>query len=247
MGAPPLAHMSKGSIESDRELENLDSPRRLRDNARMKILLADDHVLFRAGLIHVLRQLDNNVEVIEAGTCADALALAEAHPDLTLALLDLRMPDGDGLNAFAAIIERRSTLPVVVLSASEKRDDMQRALKAGALGFIPKATTPTVMLNALRLVLSGGIYVPPEMIHLSDSGGSAGDGDASASGLTPRQFDVLARLIEGKTNKAIANELGLTEATVKAHVTAVFRALKVNNRTQAARAVETLQIKLPRS
>jgi DNA-binding NarL/FixJ family response regulator len=211
----------------------------------MKILLVDDHTLVRAGLKHVLAQLDPAVQVIEAGGCAEALAAARAHRDLALALLDLHMPDGNGLTVLKDLTRDRPTLLAVVLSGSDKREDMQRALDAGAMGFIPKTATAPVMLGALRLVLAGGIYVPPEMVQTM--GGRRSDTDSAGHPeLTPRQLDVLARAIDGKPNKVIARELGLTEATVKAHIAAVLRALNVSNRTEAAQAASRLGIKLPR-
>src|SRR3954452_23680186 len=149
----------------------------------MKILLADDHILFRAGLVLVLRQLTHSVEVVEAGSCSEMLSAIDTHPDIAVVLLDLRMPDGDGL---VALMQRRLVLPVVVLSASEKREDMQRALRTGAAGFMPKTIQPEVMLNGLRLVLAGGTYVPPEMV---DTGPT--NSDAAHHSLTPRQLEVL--------------------------------------------------------
>ena len=209
----------------------------------MKILVADDHTLFREGLRHVLARLADDVEIIEAGDCAQALEAVESHGDIVLVLLDLHMPGRDGFAALEVLSRQHMALPIVVLSGSEDRADMQRALDGGAMGFIPKSASAAVMLSALRLVLSGGVYVPPAMVQ-------AGTRDAAPRSppettLTPRQIDVLARVIEGKPNKIIADELHLTEATVKAHVTAVFKALNVSNRTQAARAAERLGLKVP--
>jgi len=208
----------------------------------MKILVADDHTLFREGLRHVLARLADDVEIIEAGDCAQALEAVESHGDIVLVLLDLHMPGRDGFAALEVLSRRHMALPIVVLSGSEDRTDMQRALDGGAMGFIPKSASAAVMLSALRLVLAGGVYVPPAMVQ-------AGARDAAPRStpetvLTPRQIDVLARVIEGKPNKIIADELHLTEATVKAHVTAVFKALNVTNRTQAARAAERLGLKV---
>jgi DNA-binding NarL/FixJ family response regulator len=207
----------------------------------VKILIADDHTLFREGMRHVLALLADDVEISEAGNCAQTLQAVEADGDLSLVLLDLNMPGRDGFAALETLAQRYPALPIVVLSGSEDRADMQRALDNGAMGFIPKSATAPVMLGALRLVLAGGVYVPPELVQPG-----AGDGPARSvdAGLTPRQVEVLARVIEGKPNKIIAGELGLTEATVKAHVTAVFKALNVSNRTQAARAAERIGIKL---
>lgn len=204
----------------------------------MKILLADDHTLFREGMRHVLSLLANDVEIVEAGNCAQALQAVEGNGDIALVLLDLHMPGRDGFAALDTLTRRYSALPIVVLSGSENNADMRRALDSGAMGYIPKSATAPVMLGALRLVLAGGVYVPPALLQ-------AGANMASAQVLTPRQVEVLARVIEGKPNKIIAAELELTEATVKAHITAVFRALDVTNRTQAARAAERLGLNLP--
>lgn len=210
----------------------------------MKILLVDDHNLFRAGLRHVLHQLGERIEVVEAENCGQALKAIEHQCDFTLALLDLHMPGDDGFVALAAISRESPTLPIVVLSASESHADMRRALDGGAMGFIPKSTAVPIMLNALRLVLAGGIYIPPDLLRTRDEGRV--ESSQSLGELTARQLDVLNLVLEGKTNKAIANELKLSEATVKAHITAVFKTLRVTNRTQAALAVERLHIKLPR-
>lgn len=208
----------------------------------MKILVADDHPLYRAGLRHVLAQLSESVTLVEAENHAQVESQATAQRDFSLVLLDLYMPGSHGIPALQKLVGQFPALPIVVLSASEDRADMQRAFDAGAMGFLPKSTPPAVMLSALRLVLDGGVYVPPELVRSnSDSSYAAaplgGMKLDRSSDLTQRQSDVLAGVLEGKSNKAIAGELGLTEATVKAHITAVFKALKVSNRTQAALAV----------
>lgn len=200
----------------------------------MKILIADDHTLFREGMRHVLARLADDVEIIEAGDCAQALHAVETYRDIALVLLDLHMPGRDGFAALETFSQRDAALPIVVLSGSEDRRDMRRALDGGAMGFIPKSATAAVMLSALRLVLAGGIYVPPQMVQALEPNPD------HLTALTPRQLDVLKRVIDGKPNKIIADELTLTEATVKAHITAVFKALNVSNRTQAARAAERL-------
>lgn len=216
----------------------------------MKLLIADDHGLFREGIRHVLAQLGDDVEIVETSNGEEAVRIAGEQADLDLVLLDLHMPGLDGLSALALLVERHPTLPVVVLSASENPADMQQALDAGAMGFIPKATTASVMIGALRLVFSGGIYIPPEMLRPARSAPASTMAPAAASDtarlLTPRQLDVLALLVRGEPNKRIATRLGLSEATVKAHVTAVLRALSASNRTQAAAMVDRLGITLPR-
>lgn len=200
----------------------------------MKILIADDHVLFREGLRQLLQQLGSEVTVIDAVDHDGILRLAAQHADADLALLDLNMPGKAPLVALAAILAQSPTIPIVVLSASEDLDEVRRTLDAGAMGFIPKSETANVILSAVRLVLSGGIYVPP-MLMQKNSGLGVYNNEAE---FTPRQREVLQRLIMGKSNKEIGREMSLSEATVKVHLTAIFRSLNVNNRTEAARVVE---------
>jgi DNA-binding NarL/FixJ family response regulator len=172
------------------------------------------------------------VEIAEVDDHAAVMSHLEVHNDIALLLMDLTMPGMEGLAALDTLTRRYPALPIVVLSASEERADMQSSLDSGALGFIPKSSTPAVMLQALRLVLAGGVYVPQALVQ----GLTAPPPELAPKRdeLTPRQSAVLARVVEGKSNKAIASELGLTEATVKAHVTAVFKTLRVANRMQAA-------------
>lgn len=216
----------------------------------MKILIVDDHELIREAMRQVLKQLDANIEVLEAGNCADALTLADQHPDLGLILLDIQLPGTSGLDALGKFRERHAAIPVVVLSGSENRDDVMRAIDGGAMGFIPKSQPSRVMINALRLVLAGGVYLPVEILGLpaaspSASSASAGTVRTPADlGMTGRQSEVLALLIQGKPNKLICRDLGLAEGTVKIHVTAILRALGVANRTQAVIAVSRLGLKL---
>jgi two-component system nitrate/nitrite response regulator NarL len=199
----------------------------------MKILIADDHALFRDGVRQLLQQLGDDVVVAEAEGCSQMLAAIEADSDLRLVLLDLCMPGQDGFTALDTLARSYPTLPIVVLSASESPADMRRALSSGAMGYIPKSANAAVILNALRLVLAGGIYVPPAL--LAGERRAPAEAPSSARKLTPRQIDVLDRVIEGKPNKIIAAELSVSEATVKAHISAVFTALNVTNRTMAAR------------
>ncbi len=213
----------------------------------MKILVADDHALFREGMRHLLPQLQDGVEVIEAGNCSEALRAVEANDDIALILLDLAMPGRDGFAALETFSRTHSRIPVVVLSASENREAMQRALDNGALGYIPKTTSATVMLQALRLVLAGSIYVPPALVQPATFDPNTSTATVMPlHSLTPRQRDVLALVIDGKSNQAIATELGLSKATVKAHIAAAFKALGVNNRAQAATAAKRLGLGVAR-
>lgn len=209
----------------------------------MKILIVDDHALFREGLCHVLTALDEAIQILEASDFDRAWHYVGANPDLDLVLLDLNMPDKDGFTALDTFTKHYPAMPVVIISASNQRSDVQRALDAGAMGYIPKESTSKVMLSALRLILDGGIYVPSNVSELEPATTMAAD--VSKLGLTPRQIEVLALLAQGQSNKEIAAKMSLAEATVKMHVTAIMKTLGVANRTQAAMAAEKLGLGLP--
>jgi DNA-binding NarL/FixJ family response regulator len=203
----------------------------------MKFLVIDDHALIRDALASVLGQLQPGSAVLEASTCAEALEAVDGHADLSLVLLDLTLPDGDGFLLLEKLRRDRPGVPVVMLSAVQDRASVTRALEAGASGFIPKSAQREIMLSALRLVFAGGIYVPPEiLVH----GPRPGPGGASAPvqglGLSERQQEVLALLMQGFSNKAIGQRLDLAEPTVKNHVTAILKALGAPNRTAAVAA-----------
>lgn len=204
----------------------------------MKILLADDHPLFREGVRHVLAQLDDHVEILDAHDHPSLFSVAAGHADLDLALVDLNMP---GMDGHAAVVRFRSEfpdIPLVILSAMETRADIQRALNAGALGYIQKSSPSRVILDALKQVLAGGLYIPPAMAE------SLSTNDDRVSSLFPhltsRQLEVLKLLVQGNPNKTIGQKLGLSEGTVKIHMAAIFRALNVSNRTEATIAARNL-------
>ena len=218
----------------------------------LKIMVVDDHALIRQGLRPILAQLAEPgreaVEVVEAASYLEALDRIAACPDLDLVLLDLRMPDVSGFAALADIEERRPDLPVVIMTGEEDPALVRAAFEHGALGFIPKSSPPPVILAALRLVLSGGTYVPPQIMAPAQSAPptktyAADPALVVSLGLTPRQSDVLALLLAGKSNKVISRELGLAEGTVKNHVAAVLRALNVDTRVQAVIAAARLGLK----
>ena len=212
----------------------------------LKLLIVDDHTLFVDAMKHVLINLADGVEILDANDCEKALQLAEQHPDLNLVLLDLNMPGMHGLDALRIFVERFPLLPIVALTASDDRSDMQTVIDEGAMGFIHKSTQEKVMLSALQLVLSGGVYIPRELVQKAVSAPYAStqslssEDQAKKLGLTPRQFDVLSHLLGGHANKVIARQLDLTEATVKAHVTAIMKALNVVKRAQVPMALEKL-------
>jgi DNA-binding NarL/FixJ family response regulator len=211
----------------------------------MKILVVDDHVLIREALRGVLKELKDDAAIVEAPDSSRAMRHVEENPDLELVLLDLNLPDCSGFEVLAELRERYPAISVVVLSASNDRDDIARALDLGALGFIPKSAQREVMLSALKLIFAGGIYVPPEILGRRPPAPavqprSGPPLSAAKLGLTERQIDVLALMMEGKSNKAICRLLGIAEPTVKNHVTAILKALKATNRTEAVIAAGAL-------
>jgi DNA-binding NarL/FixJ family response regulator len=190
----------------------------------LKILACDDHALFRDGLRLVVEALGREVQLLEAATAAEALGIAGAHADLDLALLDLGLPDANGLGLLRTLRERHPTLPVAVVSASEDAGAMRGALDAGAAGFIPKSSSRDVLVRALELILAGGVYVPSEALA------AAAQPDFA---LSERQREVLELMTRGLTNRDIAGVLGISAATVKVHVAAILVALGASNRTEA--------------
>ncbi|HSS28335.1 MAG TPA: response regulator transcription factor [Usitatibacter sp.] len=215
----------------------------------MKILLVDDHHLIRDGMRPVLERLATGepVEVFEAETFEAAVETASRHDDLDLVLLDLRLPGVTHFEALEGLRERFPALPIVLMSGDDEPDLVRGALERGALGYIPKSSNSEVLLNAIRLVLSGGTYLPPEAIGRQPRGAapaaSSAEDIAARLAITPRQADVLALLLAGKSNKLISRELNLAESTVKNHIAAVFRALDVTTRVQAVLAASKLGIK----
>lgn len=197
----------------------------------MKIILADDHALFRGGFALLFKQGEAMATVLEADNLTGALDHAAHHPDADLLLLDLHMPGMQGATSVRQVVQAHPQLPLVVLSADENEGMVQQVIAAGALGFIPKSATAAVMQSAIRLVLSGGIYVPAQLI-MATHGGNRPQGPGR---LTERQREVLRLLADGMGNKDICHRLDLSEGTVKVHIAAIFRSLNVRNRTEATR------------
>lgn len=207
----------------------------------MKILLADDHPLMREGVRQVLAQLEPPVEIIDADDYPCLFAHTAQHPDLDLAVVDLNMPGFVGMQGIAQYRSRFPDVPLVVLSASEAPHDIRSALEAGALGYIPKAVPAATMLAALRQVLAGDLYVPACLGDGRLHTVAPADFDAlQIHGLTARQLEVARLLAHGCANKAIGGMLSMSEGTVKVHIAAIFRALKVSNRTEAVLAIQRL-------
>jgi DNA-binding NarL/FixJ family response regulator len=219
----------------------------------MKVLIADDHRLIIEGVKLKLAELDPDVEAVVAMNLDELDRAVAAHADdLDLALVDIAMPGTQGYQHVARLRAQAPALPVIVLSGSEDVDLMRALIDLGVLGFIPKAYSPDVMLSAIRLVLAGGIYIPPLLLANAQAQGwqpvespPAGESTRSIDGLrnllTDRQIDVMRLLSQGKPNKLIARDLGISEGTVKIHLAAIFRALNVRNRVEAVVASRKLQ------
>ena len=219
----------------------------------MKILLIDDHGLIRQAMVGVLKKLKRDAVVLEASNNAEAMQQLAANADVGLILLDLTLPDRDGFEVLSELRGRYPQAAVVVLSAHQDAEKVRRALDLGARGYIPKSAKGDVMISALRLVMSGSTYIPPEIL----AGGLSSPPQAryaaadnklaspQAAGLTERQIEVLALIMQGKNNKTICRTLDLAEPTVKNHVTAILRALDVPSRTAAVVAVNKLGWTIP--
>jgi len=205
-------------------------------------IVADDHPLFREALIHAIGNCVEDADIIEADSLDTLQAVVESNPEADLLLLDLNMPGVSGFSALAYIRSKHESLPTVIVSAMDDPAVIRRSVQHGASGFIPKSSPISTLEKGIRAVLDGEVWVP-EGINLKDDRLDSEEAEIAAalSSLTPHQFRVLMMLGEGLLNKQIAYQLGVSEATIKAHVTAVLRKMHVNNRTQAVLAVERLR------
>ncbi|MES2196152.1 MAG: response regulator transcription factor [Pseudomonadota bacterium] len=203
----------------------------------MKLLIVDDHPVLRDGLAALLQHAGPDTTVLQARDAGEGLAIADSCGDLDVIILDLEMPGMKGVEALSEFGRKRPDVPVIVLSSSEDPGDVRKSLAAGALGYVPKSASQQVLLSAIRLVLNGDLYIPP--LILDENPTAAGQrirtaGSEGAPQLTQRQIEILRLLSEGMPNKTIAAALNLSVKTVKVHITAIFKALNVANRTQAA-------------
>jgi DNA-binding NarL/FixJ family response regulator len=201
----------------------------------MKFLIVEDHKMFSDGLRLFLAQFDEQPEVLDAASSREGFAIAEAHPDIDLVMLDISLPDMDGCEALRVFSERFPTLPVIMLTASESRRHMNRCFDLGASGYIPKSSSTDVMRAAIRLVMAGGVYLPPSMgITRTHTARLQKGRKQTLASLTERQSEVLQQLMKGRSNKQIADRLGVSEATVKVHISAILRTLGLRSRVEAA-------------
>ncbi len=200
----------------------------------MRILLADDHPLFREGVKPVLEKLDPDVIILEAVDYPSTFEAMHHAGEVDLVLMDLYMPGMSGIEGVTRFRATFPEVPLVVLSASEQPEDIQRLLGAGALGYITKSSPSDTILGALNVVLAGGIYIPPALLGEEEDEESALHAIAARyPALSYRQIQVLKELAKGQSNRQIGQALDVTEGTVKLHMAAIFRILKVNNRTEA--------------
>lgn len=216
--------------------------------ASFAILIADDHPLFRSALQQVLSQLYPDAELCEAANVAELQQQAESHPDAALLLLDLHMPGALGFSALSWFTGHRPQTPVIMISANAHPETVRRALDHGAAGFLSKSTGVPDMQDCISRVMAGERGLHPGLAANAQGATlqSLDVADALAS-LTPQQFRVASMLVEGLLNKQIAYELDVKEATIKAHMTEIFRKLGVHSRTQAALAIGSLSVDPPDS
>jgi DNA-binding NarL/FixJ family response regulator len=218
----------------------------------VKVLLVDDHALLREGVALVMeREFLSRLQLLQAGSLAEMRAMVAQHADIQLVLLDLTLPDGNGIAELPRLREVAPNARIVALSADESNETVMAAINAGAAGFIPKTVQSGAMLQALRVVLDGGIYLPSAALDRRTAprpGGPSWVRPPALSpeqiGFSPRQADVLRMLIDGLPNKAIGRELEMSDSTVKTHLAAIFRKLDANSRTQAVVAAARLGLRL---
>jgi DNA-binding NarL/FixJ family response regulator len=192
------------------------------------LLIVDDHAVVRLGLAQLLRQMPGGCEVSEAADLSQALAVLAARPDVALVVLDVHLPGMPPLQALSSMRRSFPLLPVLLLSADTDADLASRALREGAAGWLPKSADARMLLAAVELVMQGGCYVPAFLRQRSAA--------VAEESLTSRQLEVLAQLIQGRSNKEIARTLGMAEPTVKGHLVTIFRVLRVRNRAEAVSA-----------
>ncbi len=198
-----------------------------------KILIADDHPLVREGIKHVLEKIDDEPLILQASNFADAEKIINQKNDFDLILLDLNMPQMNGVTSLIKLRQQLPCTPIVIISASDDINDIRGAINNGANGYIHKSSSNEVMLNALLLVLSGGLYLPPQWNVSTEK---------NITPLTHRQKQVVALLAVGKANKEIAKEFSISDKTVKAHLSEIFKRLEVSNRTQAVHQARQLGV-----
>lgn len=211
----------------------------------MKFLIADDHELFLQGLEFILHKEYPQTEIVLAKNYSDIFAILNTQRDFDLILTDLAMPGADWLDAIEKIHKICPEVPIVIISAVFEREILQKTYDLGVSGYVSKAFPNSLIISAINLVLAGGVYIPPEILQMSENSSSEKvqkllkdlnqSQVKSDKTLTPRQMDVLRCMAEGLSNKQIAYKLNVSEGTVKIHITLLMRTLEVTNRTAAVR------------
>ena len=216
------------------------------DQAKLNILVADDHALVRGGLTLLIDMAKPGSQVIEANSIERVNELLSQSPAVDLLLLDLMMPGMQGIDGIRSLSSKWPDVPIIIVSVTEDAQTIRQALAAGATGYIPKSSEPNVTIGAMKLVLDGGVYIPPHVLVQSadtENGNGLSGGESEKGILSRRQLEVLELIQKGKSNNAIAEELGLSTGTVKMHVSGIFKKLKVTNRTEAVAIYSQLEIK----
>lgn len=216
-------------------------------NPAFRIVIADDHALIRGGLAILIKTFDPRAMILECNNFENALKTLESSDQIDLLLIDLLMPGMESIESIRYICTKWPEIPVVVVSVREEMQVIRQVLRAGAVGYIPKASSPEVTVNAIRLVLSGGIYIPPNALEMrpeTKNGTTSQDEESKGQPtprhtatsnlpLTARQVEVLDLIAKGKSNKEIGNELGLTAGTIKMHLSRIYKTLNAKSRTDA--------------
>jgi DNA-binding NarL/FixJ family response regulator len=216
--------------------------KRMGESTRYRLIIADDHPLFRGALREAVSGLFQEADIAEAGSFDDVAALLERGGEVDLILLDLTMPGVRGFSGLMYLRAQYPSVPIVVVSANDDPTVIRRCLHFGASGFIPKTLGIEVIRGAIGRVLEGGAWTPPDIELGAGSDAETADLMARLASLTPQQVRVLMMLSEGLLNKQIAYELGVSEATVKAHVSAILQKLRVESRTQAVIAAAKIEL-----
>ena len=206
----------------------------------MKILIADDHALFRDGLAMRLEQINPEIVLHQAPSFSQAVKILDKENNIDIIIVDLDMPDMRWEDGVEELKKKAPNASMIIISASEDIRNIRKILATGIKGYIPKRSDPKIMYNALKLILEGGTYIPPALIESSSENNNGYR--TNGKSLTNRQSQVLDLIAQGKSNKQIAYEMGVSEATVKLHINALLRSLKVNNRTQAVVTAQKMGI-----
>lgn len=208
----------------------------------MKMAICEDHPLVSDAMVQLLRQVDDQVQVEKYATATSLLEAARSWGMMNLVLIDIGLPDSMGYDTLIRLRAARDDIPIVVVSGFTDRQTVLQAIELGAMGFVPKTASTDDMLAAFRVVLEGGLFLP----DLGDHGGPGPAGDRNPLNLTPRQWQILRSVLEGKSIKRMAQELDITEATVKAHITPILRSLGVTTRTEAIVKAARLGLRFPK-